>query len=170
MNELKDECGVLQKPQVHLWRHVACQMHLQQNVPTEAIEKVGWVASKVMNRSYNKEPPSTYLVGAAGCAMSACDVLCIRFLALPDCCRLPSALPVTVLPAFELPQVRGHAPARVPYPCNGLPHKRGDGSAREAVHISVGGRASRSRLCEELQQGDSGGGENIHSFVCTFTV
>jgi hypothetical protein len=70
MDELKRECKVLQKPQVHLWRRVACQMHLQANVPTEDIEKVGWVASKVMNKSYNKEPPTAYLVGAAGCVGS----------------------------------------------------------------------------------------------------
>lgn len=75
MAELKKECVVLQKPQVHLWRRVACQMHLQANVPTEDIEKVGWVASKVMNKSYNKEPPTAYLVGAAGCVGSS---LCTR--------------------------------------------------------------------------------------------
>lgn len=65
---LKEGASVLHASQVHLFRKAAPQIHQQNNVPPEAIEQVGWTAKKCMNKHYDKEPPATYLVGAAGCA------------------------------------------------------------------------------------------------------
>lgn len=68
MDELKLEAEVLHKSLVHFWRKSAVHIHQGHNVPCSEIEAVGWAAQKVMQKNYNKEMPSKYLVGAAGCA------------------------------------------------------------------------------------------------------
>ena len=74
---LKAEGAFIHASVVHLFRKAVPQILLQQNVTRAAIEQVGWAAMKVMDKSYNKEPPAEFLVGAAGCATS-CQYPLIR--------------------------------------------------------------------------------------------